>query len=92
MNTALTTTPARAARRQLLVDRFTELLTSWGSPHADARAKQLRDVVDELGFALPAAFDDPPPVPARGADGPGREEFRAALAALGNRPRGPAAS
>lgn len=55
--------PAAVARRQLLADRFTELLTTWGCPpeHADARARALRDVVDELGFTLPPAIADTPP-------------------------------
>ncbi len=53
--------PAAVARRQLLVDRFAELLEAWGSPHAEDRARQLRDVVDDLGFVLPAAIADAPP-------------------------------
>jgi hypothetical protein len=87
------TTPARAARRQLLRDRFTELLTTWGSPHAEERARLLQDVVDELGFALPPALEDVPPM--RGSDGPpsgpGYQAFRQALASLPRRDKPPLA-
>ncbi|WP_100499381.1 hypothetical protein [Geodermatophilus chilensis] len=55
--------PAAVARRQLLRDRFAELLTEWGSPHAAERAAHLMDAVDDAGFTLPPALDDAPPPP-----------------------------
>jgi hypothetical protein len=81
-------TPARAARRKLLTDRFTEMLTEWGSPHAGERAAQLLAAVDQLGFTLPPALEDAPGLrPDRAAedDSPGRREFAAAREALAAR-------
>ncbi len=92
MNTTPAHTPARAARRKLLTDRFAELLTAWGSPHATDRARELLTAVDDAGFTLPAALEDTPPLrPAQPADddSPGRREFLAAKAALADRPRRP---
>ena len=82
-------TLARTARRKLLTDRFAELLESWGSPHTADRARELLDAVDAAGFTLPAALDDPPPLTGTTLpdDSPGRREFRAAMAALADRPR-----
>lgn len=77
----MTITPARAARRQLLVDRFAEYLTDRGAPadRAQAYAGDLRDIVDALGFALPAALED---VPAPRGDGCSDEARRAAMAQI----------
>jgi hypothetical protein len=74
-----TTTPARAARRQLLVDRFAEYLAEHGAQpeNATAYARDLLDVVDELGFTLPEAIDDSPPL----FDGHADPEHRAACMA-----------
>lgn len=67
----------RHARRQLLTDRWTELLTEWGCDHATDRARALLQPMDDLGFRLPAALDDPPPPPSR----PHIQHVRAELAA-----------
>lgn len=87
MNAHANTT--RTARRKLLTDRFAEELTAWGSPHADDRARRLLELVDNAGFTLPAALDDPPPLtgPVLPEDSPGRQAFRAARAQLAERPR-----
>jgi hypothetical protein len=82
-------TPARAARRQLLVDRITEYLAErcGSEERAAGYARDIRGIVDDLGFTLPEAIDDPPP--ARGADGPpsgpGYQAFQEARAALAQR-------
>lgn len=84
-----TQTPARAARRQLLLDRVTEYLTErcGSEERAAGYARDIRGIVDDLGFDLPAAIDDPPP--ARGADGPpsgpGYAEFQQAREELAAR-------
>lgn len=85
----MTTTPARAARRQLLVDRFAEQLTEWGAPGAEVRARALLDIVDAQGFVLPPAIEDAPPPrpPASDLDGPGYAAYLAARQALANRPK-----
>lgn len=66
MSTTPTVTPARAARRQLLLDRFAEYLTDRGI-HPDRAAGYARDLqqhVDDLGFRLPASIEDTePPAP-----------------------------
>lgn len=68
----------RTARRQLLLDRWTERLTAAGDPHAAEHARQLREDMDDLGFDLPAAIDDAPPMrPAHVAS----DEVRAARVA-----------
>lgn len=92
MTTQPTHSPARTARRQLLVDRIAEYLTDRGASDDNARAyaADLRDIVDQLGFTLPAALEDTPPLrPGQPADldGPGRKEWLAAKAALAARPR-----
>lgn len=82
-----TTTPARAARRKLLTDRFAEYLTEHGAQpdHAAGYARDLLDLVDDLGFTLPASIDDTPP-PVTGRATPSHQaacmaEIRATLAA-----------
>lgn len=91
--TVHTQTPARAARRQLLVDRFAEYLTEkCGSvERATAYARDLRGIVDDLGFSLPAALEDvPPAVGEKQLDGPGYAAFQAAKAELAARREHPA--
>jgi hypothetical protein len=73
--------PAAVARRQLLADRFAELLDEWGAPHAGERAAQLQAVVDDLGFVLPAGIADEPPPPAAHSTPEGRARAKAELAA-----------
>jgi hypothetical protein len=84
-----TITPARAARRQILSDRIAEYLTDrCGSPdRAAAYATDIRDIVEQLGWTLPAALDDPPPPrPANAStDGPGYAAWLAARAELAAR-------
>lgn len=78
-------TPARAARRQLFRDRVTEYLTDRGAQpdHADAYARAILDIADQLGFTLPAAIDDPPAARGRAdTSGPGHRRFTAAREAL----------
>lgn len=80
-----TTTPAAVARRQLLLDRFTETLADAGAPYPDALATRLRDVVDELGFTLPTGIDDtPPPRPDRCATAEQRATHLATIRAALN--------
>lgn len=83
-------TPARAARRKLLTDRFTELLTEWGSPHAGERAAQLLAAVDDLGFTLPAPLEDVPPPVGSGADPDHRAQCMAEIRGVFQRDRRPA--
>lgn len=55
------TNPARAARRQLLIDRWTEKLHQAGYPNPTERARDLLTDMDDLGFSLPPALEDTPP-------------------------------
>ena len=71
--------PAAVARRQLLHDRFAELLSDWGSTHTEERAAQLQAVVDDLGFVLPPGVADAPPAPSHSTP-EGRAAARAHLA------------
>ncbi len=78
----MTVTPHRAAavaRRQLLRDRFAELLETWGDRYPTEHATQLLDAVDDLGFALPPGIDDPPPPPSHSTR-EGRERAKQLLA------------
>jgi hypothetical protein len=84
MTTTPTTTPARAARRQNLLNRWTERLTERGVAYAADLARVLLDDMDEAGFRLPAALEDAAPLAANPApeDSPGRRAFAEARAAL----------
>lgn len=85
----ITSPDARAARRQTLVDRWTEYLADLNVPYAAEKARGLRDIMDELGFHLPAALEDAAPrsVTPAGDDSPGRREFRAERERLAARAR-----
>ena len=86
------TTFARAARRKTTRDRIAEYLTEHGQAHADAYADEILQIVEDCGWCLPLALEDAPPLrPARAGDldGPGRQAFLAAKAALADRPRRP---
>lgn len=75
-------TPARAARRQLLLDRIAEYLTDHGAQadNATSYARDLLALVDDHGFTLPTAIDDPPPLrPGRDADPDHRKACKAEI-------------
>jgi hypothetical protein len=74
------TSQTRTARRQLLLDRWAERLTTAGDPHATDHARQLLADMDDLGFDLPATLDDAPP--ARPAHIASEEVRSAALAQI----------
>lgn len=54
----MTITPAFAAKRQWLRDRYTELLTTWGAPDPTGRARQLVEEAENLGWTPPHADGD----------------------------------
>lgn len=56
-------TPSRAARRQSFLNQVAEYLEPRVNhpEHRAAYAHDVLNIVDALGFALPAAIDDPPP-------------------------------
>jgi hypothetical protein len=54
----MTITPAYAAKRQWLIDRYAELLSTWGAPDPGPRARQLVDEAENLGWTPPHADGD----------------------------------
>lgn len=76
--------PTTAARRQVTLDRLTELFQQRGSAYPDERATEVLELIQSLGWSLPRALDDPPP-PVREARPDHRqacmEQIRADLAA-----------
>lgn len=84
----ITSPDARAARRQTLIDRWTEYLADLNVPYAAEKARGLRDIMDELGFRLPAALEEAPPRSVTPSiDGPGYQEWTEARAGLAARTR-----
>ncbi|TFV91388.1 hypothetical protein [Blastococcus sp. CT_GayMR16] len=90
-NAHASSTPHHVGQVEKARIEITALLEQWGAPSAPARAGDIVDAMQNLGWTPPRDpnADIPPLRPARVADedSPGRREFAEARAALAARQR-----